>query len=142
MTTDSSDRLIKFCRRVLEGEAIIVEQGGAAAASFPAFERLRRPLQRIFGAGGCRSLVSRTLALCSAKVPWLRGLRAKPDGGLEGWAEMVEKLDQPTMVEGEVMLLAELLGLLMIFLGPAITLSLVHEAWPSMGELDFENVML
>lgn len=140
MPSDSSAQLIKFSRRVLREEAALIEPTGADAVAFVAYERLRQPLHRIFGAGGCLSLISRTLAMAVVKTPWLGELRARSDGRLEGWAEMKDKPDKRAMVEGEVVLLAELFELLLTFLGPGITLSLVREAWPSLKDVNFENV--
>ncbi len=55
----------------------------------------------------------------------LEQLRVEPDGSLSGPNAPHEDLEG-----AELVLLAELLGLLLDFIGERLTLSLVHEAWP------------
>lgn len=98
----------------------------------PAFglcEKLREPLASLSGLNGFRSLLSRALALAGDEVRWLRAVHIKADGSLECPAEMSE-LDQKEISDGEAVLVAQLLGLLVIFIGEPLTLSLVREAWP------------
>ena len=49
------------------------------------------------------------------------------------WASLsltIRKLTEIQVNEGGVILIARLLGLLLIFLGEALTLSLLRDAWP------------
>ncbi|MEO5720864.1 MAG: hypothetical protein ABIR71_05260, partial [Chthoniobacterales bacterium] len=91
---------------------------------------LRGPLAKFMGAAGVDALFSRALALTGAEIPWLRQLRVGADGALDGLAEMAEKLDAPALAEGEIALVGHLLGLLVIFIGPTLTLALLHDIWP------------
>ena len=93
------------------------------------------------GNGGFRALLSRALALANAEVPWLRAVQVKADGSLEGLEELHAQLDPDEFFEGRVVLLAQLLGLLVAFIGENLTLRLVREVWPKvpLDDLDFGN---
>jgi hypothetical protein len=97
---------------------------------FDVCEKLRSQLATLMGNGGLRALLARALALASAEVSWLRGVRVKSDGALEGLEEIQMPLSLDELSEGKVALLAQLLGLLVAFIGENLTLRLVREAWP------------
>ena len=99
------------------------------SAAFGVCEKLREPLASLSGRNGFRSLLSRALALAGDEVRWLRAVHIKADGSLECPAEMSE-LDQKEISDGENALVAQLLGLLVTFIGEPLTLSLVREVWP------------
>ena len=127
-------RLIKYEAYVNNGSTI------DAAAMFRASEKLRSPLAAISGINGFRSLLSRALALAGEEVRWLRAVHIKGDGSLEGPTN-TSQLDTEDIAEGEVVLMAQLLGLLVAFIGKPLTVSLVREAWPklSLNVLDFDK---
>ena len=85
-------------------------------------EKLRLPLARLAGVAGFRSLLSRAVALAKAEVPSLAAVRVRADGSLEG-------LDGSDRDAGAVVV-AQLLGLLVTFIGEPLTLGLVRDAWP------------
>ena len=60
----------------------------------------------------------------------MRVLHIKADGSLEGLDELKRKLDSSSVAEGELALVEQLLGLLVIFIGRALTLELLHDIWP------------
>src|SRR5687768_6884970 len=115
MAPDSPTQVAKFARRILRSHAALTEESGAAAVALPACDKLLASLRAIIGAGGCEALMWRSVAVAGAKVPWLRGLRIKVDGTLDGWAELAPKPDPATIAEAEVILLADILGLLIAF---------------------------
>ena len=119
-----------YAQRLIAYEA---QQNQSGETDHPATlgvcEKLRGPLASLSGLNGFRSLLSRALALAGNQVRWLRALHIKEDGSLECAAEMSE-LDQKEISEGETALVAQLLGLLVTFIGEALTLSLVREVWP------------
>ncbi len=121
----------EFARQLLAYEAA---SGKPAAASdsvaFRVCEKLRVPLGKLVGVDGFRSLLSRALALACGEIPWLCGLQTKADGSLKGVDELEAKLDSSAIAEGEVVLVGQLLGLLVIFIGPALTLGLLRDIWP------------
>ena len=100
-----------------------------APAAFIVCEKLRGPLGSLAGINGFRSLLSRALALAGEEEHWLRAVQIKPDGSLECPTEMAD-LDQKEIANGKVVLVAQLLGLLVAFIGEPLTLSLVREVWP------------
>jgi hypothetical protein len=108
-------------------------------AGFHVSVKLGRHLATFMGNTGFRTLLVRALALSAAEVPWLRQLRVKEDGSLEGVEGLQARLAPDEFLEGKVTLLAQLLGLLMAFIGENLTLRLVREVWPKvpLKGLDF-----
>jgi hypothetical protein len=137
MPNNATPKLRGFARQLLAHDAASGKSAGTN--DFKAFrvcEKLREPLSRLTGVGGYRTLLSRALALAGAGIPWLRALHIKADGSLEGLEELVAKLDSGKIAEGEVSLLSQLLGLLITFIGPALTLRLLRDIWPGMNDLE------
>ena len=82
------------------------------------------------GDGGVRALLSRALVLATEEVSWLDAVQVNVDGGLEGYEALGWQLDQSEFVLGRTVLLAQLLGLLVAFIGPSLTSRLLSEIWP------------
>jgi len=70
---------------------------------------------------------------------WLRAVHVKSDGSMEGVDEIHAQLDPDEFMEGRRVLVAQLLGLLVAFIGENLTLRLVREIWPeiSLNNLNF-----
>ena len=102
-------------------------------AAFLVDEKLRPHLTTVMGNVGFRALLSRALALAGAEVSWLRAVHVKADGSLEGLDELEVQVKPGEIAEGKIVLLAQLLGLLVAFIGENLTLWLVHEAWPELS---------
>lgn len=100
-------------------------------------EKLRRPLSELTGALGFRSLLSRSLALAGGEVRWLRAVHIRSEGLLEYPATMAQ-LDPNELAHAEVVLIAQLLGLLVTFIGQALTVRLLQEIWPAAPIEDFD----
>jgi hypothetical protein len=113
----------------------------ANTANFQVTERLRPHLATLMGHGGFRALLSRALVLARVEVSWLRAVQVNTDGILEGLATPHARLTPAEFREGRVVLLAQLLGLLVAFIGPGLTSRLVGEIWPQLAadKLDFGN---
>ena len=101
------------------------------------YEKLRQSLSKIAGVTGFQSLASRALAQARPEAPSLSAARVAADGSLQGLGEFEPQIDidkvrvgEYSSGEGGVILIARLLGLLLIFLGEALTLNLVQNAWP------------
>jgi hypothetical protein len=126
---------------------IALETGGNALsetkppAAFHVCEKLRPHLVTLMGNGGFRALLARAFALASAEVSWLRAVHVKADGSLEDLEELHVQVAPAEFFEGKVVLLAQLLGLLVAFIGENLTLRLVREIWPkvSLDDLDFRK---
>jgi hypothetical protein len=110
-------------------------------ATFQVTERLRPHLATLMGNGGFRALLARALVLARAEVSWLRAVQVNADGTLEGLATPHARLTPAEFREGRVVLLAQLLGLLVAFIGPGLTARLVGEIWPQLAadKVDFGN---
>jgi hypothetical protein len=108
-------------------------------ADFHVTDNLRPHLATLMGNGGFQALLSRALVLAGAEVSWLRALHVKADGTLEGLEAPRVQLDPAEFLEGRVVLLAQLLGLLVALIGPSLTSRLLGEIWPqiSLDDLDF-----
>jgi len=103
--------------------------GGAARVC----DRLRVSLARLTGVAGFRSLMSRALALTKAEVPSLTTAQVRADGSLEGLDGTGHGPDTSVGSEAGVVVVAQLLGLLVTFIGEPLTLRLVRDAWPDVS---------
>jgi hypothetical protein len=92
-------------------------------------ERLRPHLANLMANGGFRALLSRALALAGGEVSWLRAVHVNARGTLEGLEALHAQIASAEFIEGEIVLLIELLALLEAFIGPALTSRLVGEIW-------------
>jgi len=120
-----------FARRLLVHVAAMNEPASDnTSAAFRICEELRVPLGKMLGTEGFRSLLSRAQVLASADVPWLKAMVIEQDGSFTGLQERMVRLDARATVDGELALVSHLLGLLGVFIGPALTLRLLHEVWP------------
>jgi hypothetical protein len=115
--------------------------GTKTPAGFHVCEKLRLHLATFMGKTGFHTLLSRSLALSTAEVPWLVAVRAQADDSFDGLEELHAQLDREEFFEGEIVLLAQLLGLLVAFIGEKLTVRLVREVWPKvpLADLDFDK---
>lgn len=119
-------------------ERLIAEESDVTKTSelevpgtFPGCERLRPHLATLMGSAGFTALLSRALALAKEEVEWLQSARVRPDGSLEEWEDLEAKVPPADFVEGKVVLLAQLLGLLEVFIGESLTRQITAELWPN-----------
>ena len=110
-------------------------------SAFHVGDKLRPHLAALMGTGGFQVLLARSLVLASTEVPWLRAVHVKTDGTLDGLEELHGQVGPSEFFEGRVVLLAQLLGLLVAFIGEKLTLLLVSEVWPNvpLNNLDIGN---
>lgn len=110
------------------------EESAAAdnSTTFRALDKLRPHLSMLMGRGGYQALLARALVLATAEVPWLKAVQVVADGELQGLSVAQADSDADDVSEGEVVLLAQLLGLLVAFIGPALTLRLLIQMWPQL----------
>jgi hypothetical protein len=109
----------------------------AESATLRVYEKLRQGLGEFAGVAGFQSLAFRALALARTEAPSLSAARIAADGSLQGLGEFEQQMgidkdrarESPTG-EGGIILIARLLGLLLLFLGEALTLSLLRVKWP------------
>ena len=134
---NATPKLKDLAHRLIAHEASANKPGGKKTPeAFQVCEKLRGPLSRLAGVGGFRSLLARTLVLASAEVSWLRTLQVEADGSLEGLEKIQAEFDPQKIAEGEVVLVSQLLGLLVTFIGPALTQHLLRDIWPKLDDLN------
>ena len=141
MPDSATPKVREFATRLLECEAALgIPTGVSGPVIFRVYEKLRQSLVELMGMAGVRALVSRALVMGSKEVHWLGSLRVKADGTLQGLSELAADLAQNEMAPGEVALMAELLRLLVAFIGTALTLRLIRASWPNVAidDLNFE----
>jgi hypothetical protein len=127
----ASPRMRSFAKHLIVSDALASRASEAGqGAAFPVTDTLRPHLVTLMGKGGVRALLARALALATTEVSWLRPVYVNADGDLEGLAAVGALLDPTEFLEGRVVLLAQLLGLLVAFIGPGLTSRLVGEFWP------------
>jgi hypothetical protein len=96
-------------------------------ASVRVYERLRRQLSAKVGVGGFQALASRALALAKSQSPRLSAVQVTATGGLRGFGEAESQTDAEEDGEAGIILIAQLLGLFLTFLGEATTLRLIED---------------
>lgn len=132
-------KLRKFARRLLALETAGNAADAGGSAAFQVSEKLRRPLSTLAGVAGFRSLLSRALALAIGEVRWLKAVHVKADGSLEGLDEVRAKLSPSEVAEGEAVLIGQLVGLLVTFIGESLTVRLMQEVWPEISARDLNS---
>jgi hypothetical protein len=109
----------------------------ASASDIPLVSRvldsLRRPLVTLAGLNCWCLLLARALASGKAQTNLLRAARIGRDGGLEGY-QPGKRGDRET----DVILIAQLLGLLASLVGEGATLRIVAGVWPGLRISDTE----
>jgi hypothetical protein len=120
----------RIAERLMVAESRRRPRKGSSVAAFPVTDNLRPYLANLVGKGGVRALLARALVLASAEVAWLHSARVNADGDVEGLDALGAEFDAPRFLEGRVVLLAQLLGLLVALIGPGLTSRLTGEIWP------------
>jgi hypothetical protein len=96
-------------------------------ATVRVYERLRRQLGSPMGVDGFQSLASRALALAKSQSPRLGAVQVTANGVLRGFDEVESQSGTDEDGEAGVILIAQLLGLFLTFLGEATTLRLIED---------------
>jgi len=141
MTT--SPEMRDLALRLLTYEAVADKDSRPMeSATLRAYEKLRQSLVSFAGAAGFQSLASRALVLAQTEAPGLCAVQVTVDGALKGLGDVdpqtnMNKDQAGNQQAGEdppgeagAILIARILGLLLTFLGEALTLSLLRNAWP------------
>jgi hypothetical protein len=96
-------------------------------ATVRVYERLRRQLGSPVGVDGFQALASRALALAKSQSPRLSAVQVTADGDLRGLGEVESKTDADEDGEAGIILIAQLLGLFLTFLGEGTTRRLIED---------------
>jgi hypothetical protein len=125
-----------LARRLIAFEATRNPSAGPVGATWRACEALRGPLAKFVGMAGFRSLLSRALAIAKAEIPSLGSVQVRPDGSLEG----LEGVEPNQDADAGAVVVTQLLGLLVTFIGEPLTLRLVWDAWPDATEAETDRM--
>ena len=123
---------------------LLVYEAGAGDASEPletaivrVYEKLRQSLGEFAGVAAFESLAFRALTQAKSEAPSLWAVQVTQDGVLKGLGEVEPQIDIDKDLaakfpagDGGIILIARLLGLVHIFLGEALTFSLLRVTWP------------
>ena len=98
-------------------------------------EKLRISLTRFAGADALTAMLTRALGLAGSEVPNLQTLKVQADGRIDG-LEALATAKPAVATKAAVAITANLLWLMVTFIGESLTMRLVCEAWPdaSLGE--------
>lgn len=120
----------ELARRMLAYEAAAGQTpSGDTPAAFRVSEKLRRPLVTLAGAAGFRALLTRALALTRAHTPAVAAFEVRPDGSLDG---LTDFKNDAQAAEAGLQVIAQLLDLLVVFIGQPLVLRLVLDVWPDL----------
>jgi hypothetical protein len=129
-----------LARRLLAYEIVASKTSEPAeSATLCVYEKLRRSISAFAGVDGFQSLAFRALTQAKSEAPGLWAAKVVADGSLQGLEEFKTQpvefepqlgSDKDQAREAGVILIARLLDLLQMFLGEALTLSLIRNAWP------------
>ena len=97
------------------------------SATLRVYERLRRQLGAPVGVDGFQALASRALALAKSESPRLNTVEITATGDLRGLDEVESHTEADEDGEAGIILIAQLLGLFLTFLGEATTLRLIED---------------
>ncbi len=129
----ATPQLRELARRLFAHEAARRgEPGGSAETMARACQRLYQRLNPLIGTGGLHALLIRALHLAGAEYPWLDAVKVEehPGCSLKGLSEAAEGRGTAETSEGFSAMIANIIWLLVTFIGEDIILSLVYEAWP------------
>jgi hypothetical protein len=96
-------------------------------ATVRVYERLRRQLGAPVGVDGFQALAARALSLAKSESPRLSSVQLTANGGLSGLGAVEFHTEADEDGEAGIILIAQLLGLFLTFLGEATTLRLIED---------------
>jgi hypothetical protein len=135
--TRPSEERRGLARRLLVHEtAILTSSGQTTLAVIQVTEKLRASLTRLTGTAGYRTLLIRALTLAkmgAAETLGISAVQVMPNGSLEGLDALP---DDGGTAEAGVLLIAQLLELLVVFIGEHLVLRLLSDVWPDLFLID------
>jgi hypothetical protein len=129
----TSPEMRDLAARLVAHESVVGKSPAPAESStLRVYEKLRQSLSSIVGAAAFESFAFRALMQARSETQHLWTVQIAADGSLVGLGDLESQIDDDMDlpgVEGTI-LIARLLNLLHIFLGEALMLSLLRDAWP------------
>jgi hypothetical protein len=107
------------------------EAASGSDATVQVCSKLRTHLTSLVGTAGFRALLHRALALCKLDVSKFESTSVREDGTLAGYEVFVTQCTPRQVEDGGVELIGQLLALLEIFLGEALTRQILKDVWPA-----------
>ena len=108
--------------------------GGASETMERVCQRLQQRLKLLIGTAGLYALFARALYLAKAEYPWLDVVEMEqdPDCSLKGLREAAEQQDSDEASKGFAAITANIISLLVTFIGEDIIMGLMYETWPEL----------
>lgn len=134
--------IMGLVRRLLTLEAAeIQDQESVIGAAERVSDKMRAHLSKRIGQEGFRTLLARALTLTTALFPHLSAVRVGENGSLVGLRRAAgiglhktpDDVTQQDAVEGAVALVAQLLALLITFIGEDLTLRILSTVSPGLA---------
>lgn len=92
--------------------------------------RLRMTFAKLAGDAGFTGFLSRSLALAKTEAPCLGGMQIQTDGTIVRGEGLRSLGPDAESANAGLILISHLLKLLVVFIGEALTLTLLLDAWP------------
>ncbi len=134
-----------LARRLLARESAREKNPGRGLAAAPVppaarvCDKLRTVLTTFAGVAGFRSLLTRALTLAATHTPELKEVTVNADGSLSGLDSVESGKKKSAPQEWEEVLVAQLLDLLVTFVGEGLMHQLVRQAWPDLPASPFRS---
>ena len=133
----TTSQMRDFAARLAAYEAAERKSTGAnGPGGFPVCAKLRPQLATLMGNTGIHALLSRALARAMTEVPSLRAVEVGADGSLVAADKTGMQAAPAELARGDAALAAQLLGLLVDFIGENLMQRIVCEAWPVLARND------
>ncbi len=133
----AASEVCDLARFLLAAEAEKREHGEEEAeVALRVFGQLRSYLTSLIGVAGFEAILTRALSLAKVECGWLGAVRVQADATFEGFHEAAQKQPTPAVAAGCAALLTALLGLLVAFIGEALTRQLMQDIWPEVQRYD------
>ncbi len=133
-------------------QATILDQSEMVEAAERVLDKLQVRLSKVIGQEGFRTLMARALTLTTSQFPHLGSVRVGANGSLAGLQEAAgtelqetgNSVAQQDANAGAAALVAQLLGLLVTFIGEDLMLRILSKAWPefALPELELPEIEL
>lgn len=132
-------QVTEAARRILDHAAGRSSAAGATRdAAVLVVSEMRPRLSNLMGSAGFRALLLRAVALTEIRQSWVRSIRVNADGSLGGLDDLEATVDPADFRDGTITLLAQLLSLLALFVGEALTIRLMRDIWPELSLTDLD----
>ena len=128
---------VRLARWILAEEMSGAEAEALADGAARAWLKLSSRLQHIFTVAGCEALGRRAVYLAQDDFPFLRGSAGTI--GFDGFAEAFDAQDEQQARAATEAVYANLINLLVTFIGEDLALRALRDVWPGASLRDIET---